>query len=100
MLLLVSREENKQDGRSERMEELKRKAAELMIKFQQLSDTIRRKIALAAGEDKEQLVKLQRLIAAGPEMLNGAVRIQRMYDMLSDRREEEKEAVELNGSAD
>lgn len=92
--------DDRDDARSERMAALKGKLAVLLARFQKLGDKRLREIAVAADEDRMELEKLQRLLEAGPNALNGALRIQRLFDLLVERRHEGEEVAESNGSPD
>lgn len=79
---------DKDDERSGRIEELKDKIAELKARLLKLDEQTRRELADAADADSEELEKMQHLLDGGPGVLAGAMRIQRLYDLLVDRREE------------
>ena len=98
-LLLASRPNAaKRETRSERTEELKEKVAALRERFQKLGETRRRELAEAAETDRVELEKVERLLENGEDFLNGVVCIQRLYDLLVDRREEHEEEREADGS--
>ncbi len=89
----------KREVRSVRMEELKGKVAALRERFQKLGEMRRHELAEAAEEDRVELEKVQDMLEGGPGVLNAAVSIQRLYDMLVGRREESQEDREADGSA-
>lgn len=88
----------KRAARTEHMEDVKAKVAELKERFQKLGEMRMHEIEKAAEEDRVELDKLQNLLENGPDVMNEAVNIQRLYEILVGRREESEEEREANGS--
>lgn len=88
----------KNESRSERTEELKEKVAALRERFQKLGEVRLHELEEAAAEDRLELEKVQHLLESHPGVLDEAVHIQRLYDLLVGRREEREEEREADGS--
>ena len=89
---------SKRSARTEHVEEVKAKVAELKERFQKLGEMRVHELEKAADEDRVELDKLQNLLENGSDVMGEAVNIQRLYEILVGRREESEEERESNGS--
>ena len=89
---------SKRSARTEHVEEVKAKVAELKERFQKLGEMRVHELEKAADEDRVELDKLQNLLENGSDVMGEAVSIQRLYEILVGRREESEEERESNGS--